>query len=453
MDSIYKGYPFGTVTLWRTKTKLRSENNLGPFKLPQHEPAYPIDYVLDGQQRLTFIFGVFQTEISPISDADTSWTQVYYDFEAEKDLQESQFQALVPGETDPERYFPISTFFDSVAYRVATQHLDEERIREIDAVQALFKEAAIPTQLIETDDRGKIAIVFERVNRRGVALDTFQLLSAWTWSEEFNLQEQIRDLAEELKPFGFGEIDEDTNLLLRCCSAVVAGDVSAPGFLKLNGSQVRDRFDEIANGLRGAIDFLRRNMRVEKLANLPYPAMLVPLTVFFAVKDGQEVKITDSQREELVRWFWRSCFSRRYSSGVLRNLKRDLIEARKLRITGNRALAEIAVSIDTDWFLLNQFKIGTVNTRAFILMLAQLSPRSFVSGAPIHLGEVLKNYNRTEFIISIRAHICIVRDGRVSKRTDLQILLLSRHLTIRLSEALLQANTKREWITLTLLRF
>ncbi len=397
MDSIYKDYPFGALILWRTKTQLRSERTLGPFELPVREPDYPIDYVLDGQQRLTSIFGVFQTDIAPMADEDTSWTKVYYDFEAEKDLQESQFQALSEGDADPQRYFPVGTFFDPIAYRVATEHLGEERIREIDGVQATFKEADIPTQYIETDDRGRVAIVFERVNRLGVELDTFQLLSAWTWSEEFDLQEQISDLSDELRPFGFGEIGEDTNLLLRCCSAVVAEDVSAPGLLSLNGAEVRERFDEIANGLRGAIDFLRSNMRVQKLANLPYPAMLVPLAVFFAAKDGQEVKVTDHQREELVHWFWRSCFFRRFSGAVLRNLKRDLTEARKLRITGNRALAEITGAIEADFFLDNQFTIGTVNTRTFILMLAQCSPRSFVSGGPVDLGEVLKSYNRTEF--------------------------------------------------------
>ena len=31
-----------------------------PFELPGREPDYPLDYVLDGQQRITSIFGVFQ---------------------------------------------------------------------------------------------------------------------------------------------------------------------------------------------------------------------------------------------------------------------------------------------------------------------------------------------------------------------------------------------------------
>jgi hypothetical protein len=397
MDSIYKGYPFGTLILWRTKTQLRSERDLGPFTLPDRDPDYPIDYVLDGQQRLTSVFGVFQTDLKPRDDADTAWTHIYFDYTAAGDLQESQFVALAPADADPERYFPIGTLFNVTAYREATRDLTNERATQIDSVQATFKEAALPVQLFETDDRAKVAIVFERVNRLGVELDTLQLLSAWTWSEEFDLQERFRDLSDELKPFGFAGVGEDTNLLLRVCAAVVAGDVSAPTLLGLNGTEVRNRFDEVVNGLRGAIDFLRRNVKAERLENLPYPAMLVPLAVFFATRNGVSVSTTADQQNELMRWFWRSCFSRRFSSGVLRNLNRDLAEARKLRAAGSSALAEIPVTLDSEWFVDNRFNISAVNTKTFILMLAQADPLTFVSGSPVDLGEVLQSYNRSEF--------------------------------------------------------
>ena len=33
IDSIYKGFPFGSVLLWRTKNPLRTERNLGSYKL------------------------------------------------------------------------------------------------------------------------------------------------------------------------------------------------------------------------------------------------------------------------------------------------------------------------------------------------------------------------------------------------------------------------------------
>ena len=133
---------------------------------------------------------------------------------AAADLQESQFLALESEAVDPARHFPINTFFEVTAYRQATQGLTEAQAIEIDSVQAKFKEAVIPTQEIVTDDRAKVAIVFERVNRLGVELDVFQLLTAWTWSEDFDLQKRFADLTEELRPHGFSEVADDTNLLL-----------------------------------------------------------------------------------------------------------------------------------------------------------------------------------------------------------------------------------------------
>ncbi|TIH32273.1 GmrSD restriction endonuclease domain-containing protein [Subtercola vilae] len=397
MDSIHKGYPFGALILWRTKEQLNSERDLGPFTLPDREDEFPVDYVLDGQQRLTSIFGVFQSEIAANEGHDTNWTTVYYDFDAEKDLQESQFYALLPDQVDLVRHFPVGKFFDVAGYRAATQHLTPERLEEIDHVQAIFKEAAIPVQLIETDDRAKVAIVFERVNRLGVELDIFQLLSAWTWSEEFDLQDKFADLAEDLKPFGFAAVGEDSNLLLRCCSAIIGSDASSSGLLALNGAEVRDRFDEIISGIKGAVDFLRSNLHVEKLENLPYPTLIVPLAVYFAAKDSKTVLVSEAQRAEMVRWFWRACFSRRFSAGVLRNLNRDVGEAKRLRTSEKLGLSEIPWSIDKEFFIDNRFTVSSVATKTFILLLVQSNPLSFVSGSRVSLGEVLRHYNRKEF--------------------------------------------------------
>ncbi|MGY5305818.1 GmrSD restriction endonuclease domain-containing protein [Nocardia gipuzkoensis] len=395
MDSMYKGYPFGAVILWRTTEQLKSERQLGPFELQDLDPALPIDYVLDGQQRLTSIFGVFQSEISPIEEAP--WTNIYFDLKAETDLQESQFLYLPDHKVDLERHFPIGSFFNVPGYRNATKHFDDETADKIGNVQAAFQQASIPVQLIETDDRAKVAIVFERVNRMGMELDILQLLSAWTWSEDFDLQERFEEFAEELRPFGFQGVGDDSNLLLRCCAAVVGQDVSPKALVELNGGKVRDRFPEMMNGIKGAIDFLRANIDIHTLANLPYAAQLVPLSVFFAQADRKEVKVSDKQRKTLLSWFWRSCFSRRYSAGVIRNLNRDIAEALKLRQGQRSQLDEIPSEVEAGFFTEQTFNIGTVHTKVFVLLLAQNHPRSFVSGTPISLGKVLQAYNRNEF--------------------------------------------------------
>jgi hypothetical protein len=357
---------------------------------------YPIDYVLDGQQRITSIFGVFQTEL-PKVNKDIFWQDIYFDLSASDDPQDAQFLALPETDVDSKIHFPLKSLFDTVAYRKATKDLDDKVSERIDKMQAVFKECIIPVQLSNTEDKATVALIFERVNRQGVPLDTLQLLSAWTWSEEFQLQEEFRDLAEDLKPFGFADIGEDTNLILRCCSAILTKDAAPEKLLTLNGQVVRENFPKITNGLKYAVDYLRTNLGVYSVANLPYSTMLVPLSVFFAVEGTKESPYTDAQRRAIDRWFWRAAFSRRYSSAVLRNLNTDIAEMENLRDGKTSTLGDFAVALSDLFFVENHFVLGNVNTKTYILLLAKQAPRSFVSGVLVDLAKTLKESNRTEF--------------------------------------------------------
>lgn len=396
MDSLYKRYPIGSLLVWRTRERLKHERKLGSFSLPNPEDDYPIEYILDGQQRVTSIFGVFQTDIKP--DDDAAWTKIYFDLLANQDIQESQFVALEDNEVDPDRHFSLKTLFDSVSYRQATEGRPAQQIRQIDKMQEIFKEAKVPIQMITTEDRTTVAIVFERVNQRSVPLDTLQLLTAWTWSQDFHLQQQFEGLTNELEPFGFDEIGEDNNLLLRCCAAVLGQNPSTETLINLNGSVVRDRFPEVISGIKGAIDFLRRNLHIHALNNLPYPNLIVPLCVFFASPNTQQVRVTDKQRKTILRWFWRACFSKRYNSQPIKSIHTDVEEILKLKNNQSSELGNFTFpTISPEFFTNETFRLNNVTTKTFILLLAQHHPVSFVSGSNISLSEVLRDYNRNEF--------------------------------------------------------
>ena len=395
MDSLYKGYPFGSILLWRTKQALAFERDLGPFSLPRNDPSYPTDYILDGQQRVTSMFGVFQTDITV--DSPPLWTRIYYDLSSSENAQDSSFVAL-EGEVDPQKYFRVGCLFDPKSYGEETaKYKDNLIIHKIDIIQTRFKEAQIQVQTITTEDKTAVAIVFERVNQRGVELDTVQLLSAWTWSGDFDLNQKFEDLAADLAPFGFRDVGADKDLLLRCCSAVLADNPSADSLINLNGAVVRSRFDEVVTGIKGAIDFLQRNINVERLENLPYENLLVPLTVLFAAPSSTQVRITDNARQTVIRWFWRTCFSRRYNSQPTLSLKEDVVEIAGLKVGQLSRLDAIPYSITPQFFISNAFRINSVLSKTFVLMLAQLQPKSFVSGNAVNLRSALKEYNRNEF--------------------------------------------------------
>ena len=396
MDSIYKGYPFGSLLFWRTREVLRAERNLGPFHLPDPREDYPVDYVLDGQQRITSIFGVFQTEL-PLDNPE-SWQHIYFDFRADPDAQESQFFALRPAEVDRDRFFPLNTLAQTTAYRRATSGFSDDVAKRIDEMQSVFKEVRIPLQVFKTEEKATVAIIFERVNRQGVPLDTLQLLSAWTWSEEFQLQEQFGDLADQLGPFGFGDVGDDTNLLLRCCAAILRGDASPDALMNITGTTVRDRFAEVVSGVKGAVDYLRgRTLTCIRSTSFRSQLLLYRCRSSLQQMVIEKVGYSDEQRRIINRWFWRSAFAKRYSSGVLRNLRTDIEEMMKLRRGETSDLGNFNVSVTPDFFTENIFGMGNVNTKTFILLLAQARPLSFISAAPIDLADKLRRSNRAEF--------------------------------------------------------
>ncbi len=393
LDSIYKEFPIGTVILWRTDKRLNSEKRLGHFDLPDPQKDYPVNYVLDGQQRLTSLFSVFQTDLSPVSD---EWVDIYFDMLSEDNIQESMFLALDDEEVDIERHFPVKTFFDSIAYRKATEHVSDKIKIKLDEVQDKFRTYLIPNVVFETDDRNKVAIVFERINRAGTELNIFELLSAWSWSDQFDLVEQFELLQENIIDHGFEELCNDRDLQLRICAGIITGETTPNKILALQGEEIRSRFDEIEKGILGALDFLKRELNVKHYKLIPFPGLLVPLSAFFATKKTEGISCSSKQKGVLTRWFWRSLFSRRFSAGVNERQATDIRNMLELKKDENYDFKQPKAEIKFE-FSKSNFSSGNANSRTYILLLNAVSPKSLLSGANIDLDKVLKKASKHEY--------------------------------------------------------
>ncbi len=333
----------------------------------------------------------------PNPNSDINWLDIYFDLSSSADDQDSQFAALTAAQVTPD-HFPLRALFNVTEFgKISREITDPEKQKKLDYLHAQFTEAVIPVETVETEDHSKIALIFERINRGGVPLDTYQLLSAWTWSGDFDLRAKFDELAAELDSFGFSDVKDDPDLLLKCCAAVVKGGSSAKSIIDLKGSEVRDQFPSFRNGVLGAIEFLRNDCGVKSLKIMPYRSMLIPLSRCFATEKPAGFHPKAEQRSALVRWFWISCFSRRYSSSVDTAISQD-IQAFDNLVKGDVAeLQKRSTTVAPEFFKENSFLLTSVNTRIFVLLLAQTKPKSFMSGASVGLEEVLTSCNRTEF--------------------------------------------------------
>lgn len=415
MDSIFKGYPIGTVLFWRTKEKLSYDRDLGPFTLPEPKKEYPIDYVLDGQQRLTSIFSTFQTELKQNPRTLVKWIDIYFDLSADANAQDSQFVALELNDVK-QHHVPLRILFDVTEFGKFTRTItDDAQLKAIDQLQALFKEAVIPVETVETEDHSKIAIIFERINRGGVPLDTYQLLSAWTWSGDFDLRTKFDELAVELDEVDFSDLRDDPDLLLKCCAAIVRNDASAHAIIDLKGAEVRDSFHILRNGVLGAIDFLRRDCGVASLKILPYKSMIIPLARCFATDKAAGFHPDAKQRTALRRWFWHSSFSRRYSNSVDNAIAQDIAAVQQLLAGNTGEFEKRNVIVTPEYFTDNAFALTSVNTKVYVLLLAQAKPKSFLSAADVDLNHVLVSCNRTEFHHVFPKNYLLTKEGVADK--------------------------------------
>lgn len=137
--------------------------------------------------------------------------------------------------------------------------------------------------------------------------------------------------------------------------------------------------------------------------------------------------MTEDQRRQLLRWFWRTAFARRYSSGVLRNLREDIEHVRVLKAGQASKLGNFSCAVVEEFFSSNNFTVSAVNTKTTILLPAQQKPRSFASGTPVDLAPKLREYNKTEFHhLMPRAYLRTIGATKYSHNALANIAFLTR---------------------------
>lgn len=86
LDSIVKGYPVGSFIFWKTRERLRSVKDIGNLNLPEPAIGDFVNYILDGQQRITSLFAALKGEkIIRSGGKEEDFSEIFIDLEAKED--------------------------------------------------------------------------------------------------------------------------------------------------------------------------------------------------------------------------------------------------------------------------------------------------------------------------------------------------------------------------------
>ncbi|WP_437629809.1 DUF262 domain-containing protein [Sorangium sp. So ce854] len=377
LDSIKRGMPIGSLLVWRTsKHRLETYRHLGPFVLPEpseHHEVYT--YLLDGHQRLSTLYGALreegkrkedEEEENVVDDGSPRWPIFY-------DLKEEEFRLPSRVTKPPVTWLPMSRLFNPVALYEYQKKLIKagysKLARKAESLANTFKDYQVPSVPIVTEDLKQVTESFQRVNSQGTKMNEVHMINALMWTSEFDLNERLRQIAEQLVPSGWGEIDHqillNTIKLSQGLDIYTAAPEEVIKALRKNPSLL----DELAMYIEHTADFLSRFCRVEGPLALPYKYQLAILADAARQSGGP---FQGATADALAAWFWLTTYTE-YFSGMTSTQLRHAVE--HVRAVVTEGASAWPPDLPREVSPLRRFDFNSVRSRALVLLLLQRDPR------------------------------------------------------------------------------
>ena len=385
LDSILKGYPIGTFILWETKERLNDIKNIGNIQLPAVPDDLKIQYVLDGQQRITSLYAAFLgAKIQKEGEKKiTDYGEIYVNLDGDIDDNEEQ---IVVSELPEETSITLNEVlnFNNNLINIQEKY-SPENFKKIHQYSQTFSTYDFSTIVLRKEDIESAIEVFTRINTGGQTLTLFEIMSAKTYDEElkFDMQDRFQKLIKELTNCKYETIS--SSVILSVLGLILSKNKECKRkiILQLDKQKIIDSWDNVISALKDSIDYFRSVYRIPVSSILPYDSLLIPFAYFFYVN---KEKPKGNQIKYLEEFFWRMSLSYRYSSSSESKLAQDIKRIDEI-INGNRPnYNDVKVNLNSPSDIIEMsFSAGSSYCKAILCLLAYSEPKDFQDNGKVIL--------------------------------------------------------------------
>jgi Protein of unknown function DUF262 len=371
IDSILKGFPIGTFIFWKTKEELRSYKDVGNHRLPETPEGDYVQYILDGQQRITSLYAIRKGIRITKDGVEIDYKDIFINLDY--DLVNDE-QIAVTEKLEGKSYVsvhdvlskPLGMFYKTFSHRQADQ---------VEAYKTKLTNYDFSTVTIKDYPIEIACEVFTRINTGGKTLTVFEIMVAKTYDEKkkFDLAERfeiLRDGSDEekqcLMAAKFETIPE--SVVMQCVAAITLRAVRSRDILKIRREKFIENWEPMKAALFTAIDFIRSELRVPVSQLVPYPGVLVALTYFFH-KTGNQ-KPSNEQVRRLEQYFYWVGLNEHYSSGSETKLAEDFNKMDTIIAGKNPDYPNTELQIDPNRIKETWFSTGNAYCKSVLCLLA-----------------------------------------------------------------------------------
>lgn len=385
LDSILKGYPIGTFILWQTDERINDIKNVGNLNIPDTPDGVKVQYVLDGQQRITSLFAAYLgAHIQKVGEKKiTDYGSIVVNLDANINDNDEQ---VITEEPTGENYISLSdvlNFMDRMTD--IKERFSDDDFKKIHAYSRAFDTYDFSTVILRKEDIDSAIEVFTRINTGGQTLTLFEIMSAKTYDEPQNFDMQVKweGFVKELKEIKYEGISSSVVLSLLALLLSRTKECKRKTILALDKQSIIDSWDSVISALKDSVDYFRTTYRIPVSQLLPYDSLLVPFAYFFHVNKG---KPDGSQRKYLEEFFWRISLSSRYSSSTESKLAQDIKRIDQILAGQRPDYSDIKVYLDSPQALIDtNFSAGNSYCKAVLCLLAYQEPKDFQDNGKVIL--------------------------------------------------------------------
>jgi hypothetical protein len=339
--SIANSYPAGSIL--RVRDTQRVFANRAFEGAPAADPFYSF-LVLDGQQRLTSLYQAFYGVGDHRYYLDIGALIKKADFEDSIDYLrinkkgvESRAKAAFQAEN---LLMPLSALkdgrsgFKDWAKMVKRTYPESQRNQIEDQLDELEEKWIAPickydfpvVTLAADTEPAALCTIFETLNRTGVKLSVFELLTARFWSHDLKIRELWEQARSDHPLIALFDVDPYYVLMAIALASGKNPSCKRGDVLNLTAEQVTTWWQPVIDGLALSLTILHDDCWVLQPKWLPFNTMLSPMAAALARAGASKGVAVGAQREQIKRWFWCSVFSQAYEKSPNTQSGRDVGE-------------------------------------------------------------------------------------------------------------------------------
>lgn len=385
LDSILKGYPIGTFILWETNERLNDIKNIGNLELPPAPEGTKVQYVLDGQQRITSLYAAFLgAKIQKDGEKKiTNYGDIYVNLEVDSESSDTQIVVAERPEGSCISLFEILNFNDNLL-SIKENYTDTEFMKIHEYSQS-FSTYDFSTVVLRKEDIDSAIEVFTRINTGGQTLTLFEIMSAKTYDEDqtFDMETKFQLLLKDLIDAKYDTIS--SSVILSVLSLIISKnkECKRTTILQLDKQRIIDEWDAVISAIKDSIDYFRTVYRIPVSSILPYDSLIVPFAYFFYY---HKERPTGDKARYLEEFFWRVSLSFRYSSATESKLAQDVKRIESIMQTERPSYEDVKVYLNSPQDLIDtSFSAGSSYCKAILCLLAYNEPKDFQDNAKVIL--------------------------------------------------------------------